>query len=1056
MIRNEAQEKAICTIEGPVLVVAGPGTGKTTLLTRRIEHILKTTDTPAETIMCLTFTENAADEMRLRLRKLIGSEADKVTIRTYHALGSSILREHRDFYDSSPLDAAVDELTQDQLIRTLIKKLPPGGPLLHADSYTRDIKSLMSEVKRANMTANDLRRTLMENLADIEAISTYAKEIPPFRAISKKVVPFFHQLLDAASKLSLGEFGQMFCDQLSNALDDVATTGKTTALTAWKNTWLEKGADNKFVASGTRQHRKLLAFADLMDLYQESLEKQGLYDYDDMIVKAIELMNTNQDLRYSIQEKYLYYLLDEFQDTNLSQFELVKCLTDNPVHEGRPNIMAVGDDDQAIFAFQGANHNNMRAFLETYVGTTVIPLRQNYRSGSNLIERSNALRQQIEQPITHPQLDAKMIESVKASNTSLHAHHFATDIEEMSWLASEIQKLRHKKTKLSDIAIIAPKHKYLERITAYLHSVGIPLAYEKRENILDDHVVRLLETICRILVVLPEHAAQADSALMELFSDPMWQLDSVELWRISLAARAEHELLSETLLSHESTSATMRWLIDLSMRTASLGLEQTIDEIIGQPVGSVSPLYRHYFADPHSAQFASLLNNLQLIRRKLRSYVQHEDSTPSVKDFLDFVEQYRSSGLGIMNTNPYLEADDAVTLLTTYKAKGREFAWVFLPFLVSEVWGSKSRDASSNLTLPVTLDYISYSGKSDDERRRILYVAMTRAEDGLYLLTHDKEADGHAQTPLEFLNDIDFKATKSELAEPAAVLQAEWHDTHLADFARGQGGELIRSSIDRFRLSASALNHFTNLQYGGPNSFLLHYILHFPSSDIPEALYGDAFHRSLDWAHAYSIEHGQPPTAAALEQDFEARMKRLPFSRDDRDYFTKRGLHSLVGVVAATQDLSTDAHFSEVGFRSENVMFGDIRLGGSIDRLHVDHDAKKITVYDFKTGKSFDRWDTREAKLHTYKKQLMFYKLLVEHSLKYRGFTVEKAALVFVEKSDDGEFVRLELIIDDQEYRTFQRLVEAVWQRIMHADMPDVKSFGADLKGIRAFEESLL
>ena len=159
---------------------------------------------------------------------------------------------------------------------------------------------------------------------------------------------------------------QLFAQELAEAVDKAEETGTTTALTAWKNAWLAKDGQGAFVVDGERANHKLLAAADIYADYLNELKKRNLFDYDDMILRAVHALETNADLRFTLQERYLYILLDEFQDTNAAQLRLVELLTDNPVHEGRPNVLAVGDDDQALYAFQGADYSHLLQFQRMY------------------------------------------------------------------------------------------------------------------------------------------------------------------------------------------------------------------------------------------------------------------------------------------------------------------------------------------------------------------------------------------------------------------------------------------------------------------------------------------------------------------------------------------------------------------------------------------------------------------------------------------------------------------------------------------------------------------
>src|SRR5205085_1601234 len=145
-----------------------------------------------------------------------------------------------------------------------------------------------------------------------------------------------------------------------------------------------------------RVNQRLVAAAGIYKTYQKKLASQRQYDYDDMILRAIETLQNYPELKYSLAQQYNYIMLDEFQDTNPSQFRLVELLTDHPVHEGRPNVLAVGDDDQAIYAFQGADHTNMATFINHYRDVKTISLEQNYRSWEDLVQTDNNIVDQIE------------------------------------------------------------------------------------------------------------------------------------------------------------------------------------------------------------------------------------------------------------------------------------------------------------------------------------------------------------------------------------------------------------------------------------------------------------------------------------------------------------------------------------------------------------------------------------------------------------------------------------------------------------------------------------
>jgi len=255
---NANQKQAVDSIDGPILVVAGPGTGKTQLLTLRIANILRRTDVLPENILCLTFTDSAAHTMRERLTGIIGQAAYNVTISTYHAFGSELLRRYPEYFTATADLVAADDLTIDTIFRTILASLPYANPLKH-DVFLRDVKTLISDSKRALLTPDDLRSIARRNQKFIDQTSMLTRDLLADMArIDKKAGPLFSKLAAATAKLpstpSLPNartvpVSQLWQQDLETALELFGQTGKTTSLTQWKNKWLEKDPAGEFIVA---------------------------------------------------------------------------------------------------------------------------------------------------------------------------------------------------------------------------------------------------------------------------------------------------------------------------------------------------------------------------------------------------------------------------------------------------------------------------------------------------------------------------------------------------------------------------------------------------------------------------------------------------------------------------------------------------------------------------------------------------------------------------------------------------------------------------------------
>jgi DNA helicase-2/ATP-dependent DNA helicase PcrA len=1119
---NDAQRLAVKTTEGPVLVIAGPGTGKTQLLTTRIAHILATTDTLPQNILCLTFTDSAAQTMRDRLSRMIGQAAYDVTISTYHAFGSDIIRRYPDYFTAEAGLEPIDELGIDRTLRTIIAALPFSNPLKYSDNYLGDIRTLISDAKRALLAPDDLRSIAHENLKFITTFSpVVAAALKDMKRVDKKAIPLFAELAQRAALLvgetqpkrsrkpadetmgsaegftrvsgpsgqKSGELAALFAAELEEAVAAAEESGKTTTLTAWKNKWLAKDADAHFVVDGLKANKKLLAAADVYEAYLKTLAANGYYDYDDMILRAVRSLEQNADLRYTLQEQYLYILLDEFQDTNGAQLRLVELLTDNPVNEGRPNVLAVGDDDQAIYAFQGANYSHMLQFNHMYRSVLPVPLTENYRSHADILHTARGIAEQIEERLHHhfPQIEKTLV--VRNTNLPKEAvverREARSDVMQLAWTAKRIRSLLDAGVPADEIAVLAPQHKYLEPLVPFLQEAGVPVRYEKRENVLEDPAIMQLLRMSELVLALNTGAhATANALWPHVLSFDFWKLPTSTIWKLSWQSREDNSSWTDELLADEALKPIALFFIRLSHLAASETLETMFDYLIGsialdlQEEGYTAytcPYYGHYFGDitpDKNAEFWNLLSNLVVLRARLREYRKDGDTRLSLKDFIEFVEAMRAAELKVLNTSPYASGEQAVQLMTAFKAKGMEWSAVFVLAVNDDAWGGKSHSASTRISLPANLQHIRYAGATNDERLRLFYVAMTRAKSQLYLVNYLTNFAGKTMSRLKFLDETpdDQGVVHSPLLpEPKqAVLPAEdgtpapttelaayWSSRHEEALQHPDMRALLADRLRNFQLSPTHVNDFTDVAHSGPQKFFLRTILRFPQAPRPEMQYGNAIHQTLEWLHNVTKQEGVPPTEAQLLKAYEHQLETQRLNARDAKLFLDRGREALAAYLAQRSATITPEAVSEYNFRNEGVFLGKAHLSGKIDKLIVNRQDKTVQIVDYKTGRGHTRW-SREIRLHKYRQQLYLYRALVERSHTYAGYHVSGAYLEFVEPDEDGRIQELHVVFDDSEFARIKRLAEVVHERITSLDLPDISAYTPDLAGIEAFENDLL
>ena len=334
---NKEQRKAVDTIEGPVMVIAGPGTGKTQILASRIGKILLETDTSPDNILCLTYTDAGVVAMRKRLLQFIGPDAYKVNIYTFHAFCNDVIQENLSLFEKTSLDP-VSDLEKIQLFKELIDSFPKNHPLkrYRGDVYfeINNLQSLFSTMKREGWTPAFINQRIDEYLVDLPTRDEfiYKKKYKDFNA------------------------GDLKKDKIEEQKERM---------------------------------EKLRAAVNEFDGFQQLMRKRNRYDFDDMINWVIKAFEENKNLLANYQEKFQYILVDEYQDTSGTQNRIVELLIS---YWDKPNVFVVGDDDQSIYRFQGANVENMLDFANSYKDNLLtVVLTNNYRSTQPILDISKTL-----------------------------------------------------------------------------------------------------------------------------------------------------------------------------------------------------------------------------------------------------------------------------------------------------------------------------------------------------------------------------------------------------------------------------------------------------------------------------------------------------------------------------------------------------------------------------------------------------------------------------------------------------------------------------------------
>ena len=1016
---NSEQKAAVAYLEGPELVLAGPGTGKTQLLSAKVAYILHETDTNPENILCVTFTEAGAANMRERLAKMIGvKDAGRVNIYTYHAFGSDILSQYKNYAEdyNRNLDSSIDEVTQYKIIKNIQANLD-GNDILRGDRID-DITSTIKSAKDACLTPEDLALIAKTNMADSEVLSkactTYLEKItkgklhPTLEDVYEPIYEILKNHTNDAPivkgiKRSIGGLAK----DLEAALEEAKTTNKVTPLSNWKDDYFEKNERNEYRLRDRVANKKLLSLANVMARYDEYLRNNNLFDYSDMIIEAIKYLKEDDGFRFTLSERFQYILLDEFQDTNPSQFEIIKQLTDYE----KPLVMAVGDDDQAIFEFQGADSSNLRNFTD-YYQAKVFSLKENYRSTQEILDFSHEIIKQADGRFEDKSFHAQ----TNVNKTQISRHEFLTADAEYHWVANQITELIKSGVSQKEIAIIAPKHKYLLPIIPFLQSQPlIKIAYERRENILEDERIHELITIARFVYDIA-NGKNPSYSLPEILSYPFWNISMLSVINLFGEKRYDHrpalEILAES--TDEKLKNVAEFLANLVARSFDQPLEIFLSYIMGTSElnGYRSNFLVYYSTDETTYPTFEFFENLSVLRAKIHE--RTKNTAAKLKDFIELVEDYENANKPITSTSPYREAADAVQVLSGHKAKGLEFEHVFLIAADNSAWG-KAKGNNNLLALPKNVIQIRHTGNTDSERIRLLFVAITRAKKTLTITNSKRDFGGKEPKYLTYLAEVQAKDnTVTSPYLPAKTVTLHYKDEAEAIYASDLQTSWLNvykvptpdmraiylERVKNYSVSATALTSFIDVVYAGPQAFFRRQVLRVPNE--PNT-YASAL-GTLVHAVFQKVTNEKISDEEAI-QFFIDEAPKQEIAPEDLKRIREAGPAQLaIALKEFGKILRSPNSKAEVNLTRDHITVEGIPINGIIDHIQIDEENKTIEIYDFKTGEYHKEDWHKHKTLYKYMLQLGFYKLLLNNSPIYAKYTVTTGHILFVTPdSKDGE-----------------------------------------------------
>lgn len=1001
---NRQQKKAVDTTEGPVMVIAGPGTGKTQILSARIGKILLDTDTQPQNILCLTYTDAGAIAMRKRIQEFIGADAYKVNIYTFHAFCNEVIQDNLGLFDKTSLDP-VSDLQRIDLFKQLIDAFPKNHPLkrYRGDVYyeINNLQSLFSTMKREGWSPEFIN----------ERIDAYLQSLPlRDEYIAKRASKGFKK-------------GDVRTDKIEEE---------------------------------TEKKEKLRAALNEFDNFQQLMRNNNLYDFDDMINWVIKAFEENPNLLLRYQEQFLYILVDEFQDTSGTQNRLVELLIN---YWEVPNVFVVGDDDQSIYRFQGANVENMLGFADNYKNDLLtVVLTHNYRSVQPILDISKTIIDKNEDRlINNPGLELTK-DLVSANDKIKHLAHkpiiqqYETQRQEMIGITQQVEKIIAEGIEPKRIGIIYKENKYGEEIAQYCKLLKLPYYSKRSLNILNIPFAKKIISILRYLSYEHDIPYSGDELLFEILHYDWFHIPPIEIARVSSE-------VAEKQFSKDKTSIR-KLLVERSNLPARDLFTQNIHEGLKKASESIESLISKVLNVTLQTLFEAVIREAGILDFIMKSEEKiwllqvltclfdflkeetHRNPNLDLKQLIKLFNLMQSEKLSL----PLVEvsgSDKGVNLLTAHGSKGLEFTYVFFAGCNANVW-EKKRKPNGGYQFPDNIFTSLSPGRgdgadaSDEEIRRLFYVALTRAEQHLSISYSSFNNDGKELESSMFIAEIlDDHALQTEKVFIDEAAQAEFQILQLQNNYQPEiekiEQEYVSSLLEKFVMNVTALNNYLRC----PLEFYFKNLIRIPSPKNEATEFGSSVHYALERLFKKMQEDKNvfPPKEEFIK-DFNWYMRRhresftkeqfdrrLEYGEEVLSNYYEKYLHNWNKIVVLERTI-------------KNVVVNEVPLKGKLDKLEFT--GKEVNVVDYKTGDVYKAMEKlkppneKQPDGGDYWRQAVFYKILLDHY--NRDWQAVSSEFDFIEPDKKKNYRKEKIYINPEDITSVTHQIKTVWDKIQHHD----------------------
>ncbi len=919
---NQEQQAAVTHSEGPLLIVAGAGTGKTTVITRRIAWLIAQGKAKPNQILALTFTDKAAGEMEERVDKLLPMGYVNLWISTFHSFAERVLKDYG-LDIGLPGDFKLLTTTEQWL---LVKQ--------NLDKFDLDYYRPLGN-------ATKFVHTLLKHFS---------------RAKDEEVYPEDYLKLAESKKLDAG-------------------LGEYTSKSKGK-----EGSDE--VEEG--EIKRLEEVARAYHVYQKLLLDNNALDFGDLINYCLKLFRTRPQILKHFREQFKYILIDEFQDTNYAQYELIKILA-QPAN----NITVVGDDDQSIFKFRGASISNILEFKKDYPKIKEILLTTNYRSTQDIldlsykfIQQNNPYRLEVKLrqmsvpdvfsaakprtvPLSGTSTGVKLSQGAKKLSKKLKATSqdkgqielltFGNMHQESCGVVNKIIELKNKDSRVSwnDFAILVRANASAEPFLQFLRKANMPFEYVASRGLYQEAII--LDLIAYFKLLDNYHESQA---LYRVLTTPWFRLPSGDLSSLlyftNRKAVSLYEALSQAKtipLSNEGQKIVDN-LLNFITKHSSFAREKTASEAYLRVIRDIG-VSDWLVQNQDNYEVIKQANFLTAFFKKIQQF-ELDNTDKGLNNFLNLFTLELEAGEEGELPPSWEEGPEMVKVITVHSAKGLEFKYVFIVQLVDRRFPSTERREVIALPNELIKEILPEGDVHLQEERRLFYVAMTRAKQGLYFSYALDYFGKQKRKPSQFLYELEL--VKKEVSNKASS-----KDELMLDKKETNQKRKVTYLIPE-QFSFSSISSYLKC----PLEFKYRYLLKIPTPGNAYLSFGVSMHKALEnfmklWKSRLSSEQlglfvegvkieskTQLPKFRELEKIYQAAwLDDWYENKKERDDFKKRGLEQIKIFYNSLKENPPQPKYIEQFFK---IKLGDYKFVGKIDRM--DATDSGVNIIDYKTGEN--------------------------------------------------------------------------------------------------------